>query len=97
MRFQKGGSPSEKVNDFFQKVVHFLKKVVHFFPQGDLSGKMAKSAVGYFCLAVQDKSQQRLKNGGAVQDKSQQKLRDMGCGASSATFFPILKKIVYGL
>ncbi len=32
-----------------------------------LSGKTGKSAVGYFCLAVQGKSQQRLKNEGAVQ------------------------------
>ena len=39
MHFQKGGSPAEKVNAFFQKVVHFLKKVVHFFPHGGLAGK----------------------------------------------------------
>ena len=45
MRFQKGGSPSEKVNDFFQKGVHFLKKVVHFFPKVTWQEEMATDTI----------------------------------------------------
>ena len=48
MRFRKGGSPAEKVNDFFQKGVDFLKKGVDFLEKDIARGASSASSASYF-------------------------------------------------
>ena len=85
MRFRKGGSPAEKVNDFFQKGVDFLEKGVdflekgvHFFTDGDLVGRNGQKCI-YMQTAVHENTCPR----------TARHLAPGASSASSAPFFPI--------